>query len=100
MGELACEIPLIISNDPNARRLAEFYHIPFHEIPHANDHREKAESAALKLLQKEKIELIVLARYMEILSKEFIRHYPRPIINIPHSFFSAFTAPHPSHRSC
>jgi len=99
MGELACEIPLIISNHPNTRRLAEFYHIPFHEIPHANDHREKAESAALKLLQKEKIELIVLARYMQILSKEFIGHYPCRIINIHHSFLPAFTGAKPYHRS-
>jgi len=99
MGELQCEIPLIISNHPNTRRLAEFYQIPFHEILHAKDHREKAESAALKLLQREKIELIVLARYMQILSKEFVGHYPNRIINIHHSFLPAFTGARPYHRS-
>ncbi len=99
MGELACEIPLIISNHSNTRRLAEFYHIPFHQIPTAKDHRERAEGAALKLLQKEKVELIVLARYMQILSKEFISHYPNRIINIHHSFLPAFTGAKPYHRS-
>jgi formyltetrahydrofolate deformylase len=98
-GELACEIPLIISNHPDLRRQAEFYHIPFHEIPHAKDHRAKAEAAALGLLKDEKIDLIVLARYMQILSKEFISHYPNRIINIHHSFLPAFTGAKPYHRS-
>src|SRR5205085_11033971 len=89
----------IISNHPNTRRLAEFYQIPFHEILNAKDHREKAENTALELLQREKIELIVLARYMQILSKKFVGHYPNRIINIHHSFLPAFTGAKPYHRS-
>ena len=98
-GELACEIPLIISNHPNTRRLAEFYQIPFHEILHAKDHREKAENTALELLQREKIELIVLARYMQILSNEFVNRYPQRIINIHHSFLPAFVGARPYHQA-
>jgi formyltetrahydrofolate deformylase len=99
MGELACEIPLIISNHPDTRRQAEFYRIAFHEIPHAKDHRAQAEEAVLKLLRQEKIELVVLARYMQILSNDFISHYPNRIINIHHSFLPAFTGAKPYHRS-
>jgi formyltetrahydrofolate deformylase len=99
IGELACEIPLILSNHEDTRRLAEFYHIPFHAIPHAKDDRAQTENAALKLLQKAKVELIVLARYMQILSQEFVSHYPHRIINIHHSFLPAFTGAKPYHRS-
>jgi formyltetrahydrofolate deformylase len=99
MGELACEIPLIISNHPDMRRQAEFYHIPFHEIPQAKDNRGKAEAAALALLRRENIELIVLARYMQILSKDFVSCYPHRIINIHHAFLPAFTGAKPYHRS-
>jgi len=99
IGELACEIPLILSNHEDTRRLAEFYHIPFHAIAHAKDGRAEVEGEALKLLQKAKIELIVLARYMQILSQKFVSQYPNRIINIHHSFLPAFTGARPYHRS-
>jgi formyltetrahydrofolate deformylase len=101
-GELACEIPLIVSNHPDARRHADFYGIPFHEISFKVADKTAAEKAAaearqLQLLADARIELVVLARYMQILSPDFVRRYPRQIINIHHSFLPAFIGGSP-HR--
>ncbi|HAC32918.1 MAG TPA: formyltetrahydrofolate deformylase [Gammaproteobacteria bacterium] len=98
-GELNCEIPLIISNHDVCRPLAEFHGIPFHHIPVVADHKPAAELQQLELLKKERVDTVVLARYMQILSAEFIAHYPRRIINIHHSFLPAFTGARPYHRA-
>ena len=98
-GELACEIPLIISNHPDAKRHADFYHIPFHVIPVTKENKPEAEHQELDLLRKNNIDLIVLARYMQVLSTEFIRHYPQQIINIHHSFLPAFVGAKPHHQA-
>jgi formyltetrahydrofolate deformylase len=98
-GELACEIPLIISNHPDAQRHADFYHIPFHVIPVTKENKPEAEQQELELLRKNNIDLIVLARYMQVLSTEFIRHYPQQIINIHHSFLPAFVGAKPHHQA-
>jgi len=98
-GELACEIPLIISNNPDAQRHADFYHIPFHVIPVTKENKPGAEQQELDLLRKNNIDLIVLARYMQVLSTEFIRHYPQQIINIHHSFLPAFVGAKPHHQA-
>jgi len=95
IGELACEIALIVSNHPDARRDAEFYGIPYHVIPITTEHKPEAEQQELELLQEHKIDLIVLARYMQVLSTDFIRHYPQQIINIHHSFLPAFVGAKP-----
>ena len=72
-GELACEIPLIISNHAEAQRWADFYRIPAHLIPVTKENKREAERQQLDLLRKHKIDLVVLARYMQILSPEFLR---------------------------
>jgi len=98
-GELACDIPLIISNHPDTARLAEFYQIPFHVIPVTKETKQHAEEQQFALLEQHGIDLIVLARYMQILSPEFVRRYPQRIINIHHSFLPAFVGAKPYHRA-
>ena len=98
-GEFACEIPLIISNHPDARRHADFYGVPFHLIEVTPENKEEAERQQGDLLEQHKIDLIVLARYMQILSPEFIDSYPQRIINIHHSFLSAFVGAKPHQQA-
>ncbi len=98
-GELACEIPLIISNHPDAKRHADFHGIPYHVIPVTKENKPEAEQQQLDLLRKNNIDLIVLARYMQVLSTDFIRHYPQQIINIHHSFLPAFVGAKPHHQA-
>jgi formyltetrahydrofolate deformylase len=98
-GELACEIPLIISNHADAKRHADFHSIPYHIVPVTKENKPQAEQQQLELLRKNDIYLIVLARYMQVLSPEFIRHYPQQIINIHHSFLPAFVGAKPHHQA-
>lgn len=98
-GELNCDIPLIISNHPDNKRLADFYGIPFHCLEVSKDNKFAAEAAQMALIEEHKIDLIVLARYMQVLSPEFVARYPRRIINIHHSFLPAFEGAKPYHRA-
>jgi formyltetrahydrofolate deformylase len=98
-GELACEYPLIISNHADAKRHADFYGIPYHIVPVTKENKAQAEQQQLELLRENGIELIVLARYMQVLSADFIRHYPQQIINIHHSFLPAFVGAKPHHQA-
>jgi formyltetrahydrofolate deformylase len=98
-GELACEVPLIISNHADAKRHADFHGIPYHVVPVTKENKLEAEQQQLELLRKNDIDLIVLARYMQVLSPEFIRHYPQQIINIHHSFLPAFVGAKPHHQA-
>ena len=98
-GELPCEIPLIISNHPDAQKWAEFYKVPFHFIPIQTTDKQAAERQQLELLQDHGIALLVLARYMQILSPEFVTRFPRRIINVHHSFLPAFKGARPYHRA-
>lgn len=98
-GELACDIPLIISNHRDTQRLAEFYGIPFHFIEVTKDNKAQAEAAQFALFDQHNIDLIVLARYMQILSPAFVKRYPQRIINIHHSFLPAFIGARPYHRA-
>jgi len=98
-GELDCEIPLIISNHPGARPLAEFHGIPFHQIEIENSGKAGAERRQFELLEKHNVDLIVLARYMQILSPEFVARFPNRIINVHHSFLPAFVGAKPYHRA-
>jgi formyltetrahydrofolate deformylase len=99
MGELACEIPLIISNHPDAKRHADFYGVPFHVMEVTRENKQETERRQRALLEQERIDLIVLARYMQILSPEFIAHYPQRIINIHHSFLPAFVGAKPHQQA-
>jgi formyltetrahydrofolate deformylase len=94
-GELLCEIPVIISNHREVANLAAFYGIPFEHIPVTAATRAEAEARQLELLSRHKIELVVLARYMQVLSPAFVAHYPAAIINVHHSFLPAFTGARP-----
>lgn len=98
-GELACDIPLIISNHLDTQRLAEFYGIPFHHIEVTKDNKVEAEAKQFALFDEYQIDLIVLARYMQILSPAFVQRYPQRIINIHHSFLPAFIGARPYHRA-
>ena len=98
-GELNCEIPLIISNHLDTQKLAEFYGVDFHHMVVTKDNKDVAEKAQFKLFDRYKIDLIVLARYMQILSPEFVLRYPQRIINIHHSFLPAFIGARPYHRA-
>ena len=98
-GELRCDVPLIISNHEDARPLAAFHGIPFHYIPVTPATKAAAEVTALSLLEAHGIELIVLARYMQVLSDTFVGRYPRRIINVHHSFLPAFTGARPYHAA-
>ncbi|MFV1921099.1 MAG: formyltetrahydrofolate deformylase [Methylotenera sp.] len=98
-GELACEIPLIISNHDDTKPLAEFYGIDFHRIVVNKENKAEAEAAQFELFDDYNIDLIVLARYMQILSSNFVARYPQQIINIHHSFLPAFIGAKPYHRA-
>ncbi|HEY4089165.1 MAG TPA: formyltetrahydrofolate deformylase [Bryobacteraceae bacterium] len=98
-GELACEIPLIISNHPGGRRLADFHGIPFHQIEVTAASKAEVERQQIELLKEHRIDLVVLARYMQILSGDFVSHFPNRIINVHHSFLPAFTGAKPYHRA-
>jgi formyltetrahydrofolate deformylase len=98
-GELACDIPLIISNHEDCRPLAEFYGIPYHCIEVTKDNKAEAEEAQWALLDEHDVDFIVLARYMQVLSAEFTARYPQRIINIHHSFLPAFLGAKPYHRA-
>jgi formyltetrahydrofolate deformylase len=99
-GELACEIPLIISNHADVQGWADFYGVPLHVIPVSKENKGQAENRQLELLRPHGIDLIVLARYMQVLSSDFIRQYPpHHIINIHHSFLPAFVGGKPHQQA-
>ncbi len=98
-GELACEIPLIISNHPDAQTWADFYKVPFHHLPIAPGKKAAVEQQQLQLLAEHDVDLVVLARYMQVLSDDFVRAYPQRIINVHHSFLPAFSGARPYHRA-
>jgi formyltetrahydrofolate deformylase len=98
-GELHCSIPLIISNHPDGEALAGFYGVAFRYIPVQPEIRNEVEDEQRRLLSAEGIDLIVLARYMQILSPEFVEQYPARIINVHHSFLPAFIGARPYHAA-
>jgi formyltetrahydrofolate deformylase len=95
IGELRCHIPLIVGNHATARELAGFYGIPFHYVPVDAANKAQAEQAQLALLEQHGIELIVLARYMQVLSPVFVARNRQRIINVHHSFLPAFSGARP-----
>jgi formyltetrahydrofolate deformylase len=98
-GELRCSIPVIISNHHSAEGLARFYGIKFRHIPVKPGAKKEAEDEQRQLLSAEGVDLIVLARYMQILSPEFVEAYPAQIINVHHSFLPAFMGARPYHAA-
>jgi formyltetrahydrofolate deformylase len=98
-GELPCQIPLIVGNHPDGATWGQFYGVPFHHLPIPPGGKDEAEAKQLELLAAEKIDLVVLARYMQVLSKGFVARYPHRIINVHHSFLPAFIGARPYHRA-
>lgn len=98
-GELDCEIPVIVSNHRSVEPLADFYRIPFEHIPVTAATRAESEERQLQLLAQHRVDLVVLARYMQILSPAFVARYPASIINVHHSFLPAFTGARPYHAA-
>jgi len=89
-GELPCDIPPDRQQPPGRRKVATFYRVPFHLIPVEAGTKSEAEGRQLDLLAEHKIDLVVLARYMQVLSVEFVRRFPQRVINVHHSFLPAF----------
>jgi formyltetrahydrofolate deformylase len=89
-GELRCEIPLVLSNHRDLQYVADAFGIDFKYVPVTQENRLKAEEKQLALLENYKIDFIVLARYMQILSNGFINNHKNKIINVHHSFLPAF----------
>ncbi|MEL7586967.1 MAG: formyltetrahydrofolate deformylase [Prolixibacteraceae bacterium] len=98
-GEWDVEIPVIISNHEDMRPVAERFGIEFHYFQVTNENKAEQEASELKLLKEKQVDFIVLARYMQILSAEFVGHYPNKIINIHHSFLPAFAGAKPYHAA-
>jgi formyltetrahydrofolate deformylase len=99
LGELAGEVAMIVSNHPDAEGLASFYKIPFRYFPATPQNRTEIEERQIDSLKLNNIDLVVLARYMQILSPSFVDQYPRRIINVHHSFLPAFTGAKPYHAA-
>ena len=97
-GEIDCEIPLIISNHPDNRGVAEQFGIPFHHIDYKLG-KAAAEEKIQQLLMEHEINLVVMARFMQILSPEFTRRWGNKIINIHHGFLPSFTGAKPYHQA-
>jgi formyltetrahydrofolate deformylase len=98
IGELPCSVECVVSNHGSAEDLAAFYGIPFHHVP-VTASKTGAETEQLAILERYGVDLIVLARYMQILSPGFIARYPQSIINVHHSFLPAFTGARPYHAA-
>ncbi|MDR3056573.1 MAG: formyltetrahydrofolate deformylase [Prevotella sp.] len=98
-GEWKVEIPLIISNHEDLRWVAERFGIEYHVLKLNKDNKDEIEAKQLSLLAEKKIDFIVLARYMQILTDKFIESYPNRIINIHHSFLPAFVGARPYHAA-
>ena len=98
-GELNCDIACIISNHSDSQPVADFYRIPFYLVPVPKENKQAAERQIRAQLERQNVDLIVLARYMQILSPEFVNAYPQKIINIHHSFLPAFVGAKPYHQA-
>ena len=97
-GELPMQVPLVIANHPDLEPLCASFEIPFVCVPVSRDTKAEAEQRILELLEQNKVELAVLAKYMQVLSSDFLERFPR-VINIPHSFLPAFKGAQPYHRA-
>jgi len=98
-GELHVEIPVIISNHKDLAPIAAKFEIPFEHIPITKETKKESEKQQIAVLKENNIDFIVLARYMQILSKGFVDRFPNKIINIHHSFLPAFPGAKPYHSA-
>lgn len=98
-GELAAEVVAVVSNHPDHARLAGFSGVPFHHLPVTPGTKADQEAALLDVLRGHDVELVVLARYMQVLSSGVLDAFPARIINIHHSFLPAFVGARPYHQA-
>lgn len=98
-GELAMDVPLIISNRTDLKPVAERFGIPFHHFPITKENKAEQELAEIALMREHRVNTIVLARYMQILSQQMVDAFPHRIINIHHSFLPAFPGAKPYHSA-
>lgn len=99
MAEFNCDISCVISNHEHLRRDTEFHGIPYYHIPVSADSKASAEARQLEILAKHEVQLVVMARYMQVLSGDFLDHCGIPVINIHHSFLPAFAGAKPYHQA-
>ncbi len=99
MGEFACSIDCVISNHPDLEPITTYYGVPFHHVPVGKGAKGRAEDAQMSLLSDYKIDLVVMARYMQVLSGRFLGECGCPVINIHHSFLPAFAGARPYHQA-
>lgn len=98
-GDLDTDIAVVISNHENAREIVESYGIPFHYIPANKDIRKEVEAEQIRLMDEYEVDVLILARYMQILTPDFVNHFENRIINIHHSFLPAFIGANPYERA-
>ena len=98
-GDLRCEIPLIISNHPDLELVADKFRIPYFCVPIINNDKAAQEAQVIELLDRHRIDLVVMARYMQVLSDDFCNHFANRIINIHHAFLPAFQGGNPYRRA-
>ncbi|WP_299063701.1 formyltetrahydrofolate deformylase [uncultured Polaribacter sp.] len=94
-GRLDCNVSMIISNHDKLRPIAEMFKIPFYHLPVTKETKQEQEAQVAQLLDVNEVDLVIMARYMQILSADFINRYPEKIINIHHSFLPAFQGANP-----
>lgn len=94
-GRLNCDVKMIISNHDKLRHIAEMFDVPYYYLPVTKETKTKQETEVIDLLDSNKIDLVIMARYMQILSSDFINTYKEKIINIHHSFLPAFQGANP-----
>ncbi|MGL1889750.1 MAG: formyltetrahydrofolate deformylase [Reichenbachiella sp.] len=98
-GKLDCEIPLVISNHETVKHVADQFNIPFYHLPVTGGNWDEQQQEIKRLMDFHKIDLVVMARFMRILSSEFINYYQKKIINIHHAFLPAFQGANPYRRA-
>src|SRR5690606_20012354 len=98
-GEFQGDIACVVSNHDTLRDAAEHYGLPFHHVPVTSGRKDAAEKLQLQIFTDHRVEFIVMARYMQVLSGEFLRALRRPVINIHHSFLPAFAGGRPYHQA-
>lgn len=98
-GELKCDIPLVIGNHNDLENMANQFNVPFHHLPISKETKSRQEAQINELLDQHTIDLVVMARYMQILSEDFVQQYAGQIINIHHGFLPAFQGAKPYHQA-
>tara|TARA_B100001057_G_scaffold289650_1_gene289715 strand:- start:6139 stop:6999 length:861 start_codon:yes stop_codon:yes gene_type:complete len=98
-GDFPCDISLVISNHETLKSSAEWYGIPFEYVPVTKESKSEAEAKQLSLMRNYDIDLVIMARYMQVLSAIFLDTWSKPVINIHHSFLPAFAGAKPYHQA-